>query len=87
MSHIPCKQWTRFTECTIGDEHLLMDMENGGFFTLRGSAAVIWTLIDGIRDREDIASTLHRQFDGSIEQIDCEMKAFLGDLREAGFVA
>ncbi len=87
MSSIPCKQRVCFVESSLDGETLLMELENGRFFTLRGSAAVIWTLIDGSRDRAAIASELYAKFDGPPEQIDRELDAFLNQLSEAGFVA
>jgi hypothetical protein len=87
MSPVICKQEDRFAESAVGDETVIMDVKDGAFFTVRGPAVAIWRLIDGNRNRDERASLLHAQFDGSVDRIDRELDTFLSRLREAGFVA
>ncbi len=87
MSAALHKQIDRFAEADLDGETVLMNRDTGNFFALKASAAVIWRLIDGTRDRAAIAAALRARFEGAPHQLEAELDAFLDQLREAGFVA
>lgn len=87
MSQSLCKQQGAYAESALDHEIVLMELGKGDFFTLRGTAAVIWGLLDGTRNRDAIAAELRKSFDGPSGQVERELDIFLGDLRRAGFVA
>lgn len=86
MSESPCKRDDQFVECTLDEETVLMKLADGDFFTLKGSAAAIWPLIDGVRSRAAITAELQSRFDGAKSEIERDVEVFVSELRKAGFV-
>ena len=76
-----------FTEADIDDEIILMRRDNGELLTMDETAAVIWRLIDGNRDRAGLAKALEAEFDADKEQIASDVSDLLLELREAGLIA
>ena len=81
------KQADRFTETDIDEEIVVMRLDNGEFFSLSGTAAVTWRLIDGTRDREALLAALAKEFDGNAGGMPADLDEFLGRLRELGLLA
>lgn len=77
----------RFTEADIDEEIVVMRLDNGEFFGLSGTAAAIWRLIDGQRDRADLVAALIREYSGRQEEIAADVDELLAQLREAGLLA
>ena len=77
----------RFTEADIDSEIVIMRLDNGEFFSLSGTSAAIWRLIDGGRNRDDLLAALSDQFDGTGGEIGRNLDAFLRELRETGLLA
>lgn len=76
----------RFTEADVDHEIVIMRLDNGEFFSLSGTAAEIWRLIDGERDRDALLETLARTYPGEDERISTDVDDFLTALRETGFL-
>lgn len=81
------KQFERFTETDVDDEIVIMRLDNGEFFSLSGTAAAVWRLIDGVNDRASLLSTLFADFAGPEAQIAADIEQFLDGLRENGLIA
>lgn len=81
------KRADRFTEADIDEEIVVMRLDNGEFFSLAGTSAAIWRLIDGHRDRAAIISALGDEFEGDETVIAADVDAFLAELRETGLIA
>ena len=81
------KQPDRFSETDIDDEIVVMRLDNGEFFSLAGTAAAAWRLIDGKRGREELVAALAAQFDTPAADIAADVDDFLASLRDMGFVA
>jgi pyrroloquinoline quinone biosynthesis protein D len=77
----------RFTEADIDDEIVVMRVDNGEFFSLAGTGATIWRLIDGTRDRSALLEALTGEFDGDDAKIASDVDEFLSRLRETGLLA
>ena len=77
----------RFTETDVDDEVIIMRLDNGELLTLAGTAAHVWRLIDGRRDRAAVLSALAEEFPGSEQQIAAEVDEFLLRLKDNGLVA
>lgn len=77
----------RFTETDIDHEIVIMRLDNGEFFSLSGTAAAIWRLIDGNRDRQALAAAAATEFDGDEGEIIADVDEFLARLRETGLLA
>ena len=81
------KQTGRFTETGIDEEIVLMRLDNGEFFSLTGTSAAIWRLIDGQRDRSALMGALTAEFGADEASIAAEVDDFLQELTELGLLA
>jgi hypothetical protein len=81
------KCFERFTEAGMGDEVLLMRNDNGEFFSLPQTAATIWRLIDGERDRAALVAAAAREHGVADADIQADVDEFLAELRELGLIA
>lgn len=75
-----------YSESTIDDEVVLMHIESGEFYSLSGTAAAIWSLIDGQRDRAAVVAELAGQYGADPAGIAADVDAFLARLTAAGLV-
>lgn len=73
-------------EAEIDHEVVLMELANGNFFALGGTARSIWEMIDGSRSPDDIVNELAKRHDMQPEQIEDEVMEFLGHLQSRGFI-
>jgi hypothetical protein len=81
------KRTDRFTETDIDDEIVVMRLDNGEFFSLSGTGADIWRLIDGSRDRSAVVAALAAEFEGDPASIEADVDAFLVELEGTGLLA
>ena len=81
------KRFDRFTEADIDSEIVVMRLDTGEFFSLSGTSAEIWRLIDGSRDRRALITALTADFDADEERIAADVDAFLMQLRDTGLLA
>jgi len=81
------KRGDRFTEADIDHEIVIMRLDNGEFFSLSGTGAAIWRLIDGNRDRHALAAAAAGEFDAGESEILADVDKFLLRLRETGLLA
>lgn len=81
------KQFERFSQTTIDEEIVLMDLGNGDFFSLTGTAAEIWALLDETAGEENIIAALSKRHDVESDTIRHDVRHFLDQLIEAGFIA
>ncbi len=77
----------RFSETTVDDEVVVMDLATGDFFSLKDTAKAIWDYIDGSRGRETLIDDLARDYGVEAGQITPQVDAFLGSLDGAGLLA
>lgn len=87
MTSAIAKRADRFSETEIDGEVVIMQIDNGDFFSLTDSAVEIWKRIDGTRDRDAIVSALAGEFDAPAADIARDVDAFLSQLRDAGLLA
>lgn len=80
------KQAGRFAETDVDDEIVLMRLDNGEFFSLEGTAAATWRLIDGNRDRAALVAALSEKFNGDPSEIGTDVDEFLAKLSEMGLI-
>lgn len=76
----------RFSETDIDDEIVVMRLDNGEFFSLAGTAAATWRLIDGTRDRSGLIEALAVEYDADESEIADDVDEFLARLNELGLV-
>lgn len=75
-----------FNEADIDDEIILMRLDNGELLSLTETAAAVWRLIDGQRDRRALVSALQAEFDADEKLIAGDVASLLQQLMEAGLV-
>ena len=80
------KRPERYTETAIDDEIVLMRLDNGEFYSLSGTAAAAWRLIDGQREREALVEALTHDFAGNEQAIAADVDEFLLELEGAGLI-
>jgi pyrroloquinoline quinone biosynthesis protein D len=80
------KRSDAFVETEIDDEKVVMNLENGEFFSLRDTALAIWGLIDGTLDRAGLANALAAEFDAPEDQLAADLDLFLEELRKAQLI-
>lgn len=76
-----------FAETRIDDEIVIMNLASGDFFSLTDSAATIWDLLDGTRDRAAVLAALTSQYDAEPRALANDLDTFLGELRGGGLIA
>ena len=81
------KQTGRFSETDIDNEIVVMRLDNGEFFSLSGTSAAIWRLIDGSRDRRALVAALTADYDAEESEIAADVDALLVQLRDTGLLA
>ena len=81
------KQAGRYSEAEIDDEIVVMHLDTGEFFSLVGTAAATWRLIDGKRDRSALIAELASQFDADEREVAADVDQFVVRLREVGLLA
>lgn len=75
-----------YSETEIDDEVVVMRLSDGAFFSLTGTAAAIWRLIDGAHDRDGVLAALAAEFGQDAGAIAADLDAFVGQLGEAGLI-
>ena len=81
------KQAGRFSETTVDGEVVLLNLDDGAFFSLTGTAAEIWSLIDGARNREAVIAELAARHNADPAAVTADLDPFLADLQARGFLA
>lgn len=76
----------RFTEVDIDNEIIIMRPDNGDFYALSGTAAAVWRLIDGKRDREALITSAAIAFEASEYEIASDVDELLSQLRDTGLL-
>lgn len=86
MSNAPSKATDRFAETVIDDEIVVMNIADGSFFSLTGTARAIWQLIDGSRDRSALLTALAQDYPADEAAMAADLDAFLLQLEAAGLI-
>ena len=77
----------RFTEAAIDEEIVIMRVDTGEFFSLTGTAATTWRLIDGNRGRDALLAALADEYSTDEAAIAADVDDFLAQLKETGLLA
>ena len=87
MNQTLTKDPAAFAETRIDDEIVIMNLASGDFFSLTDSAATIWDLLDGTRNRAALLAALTSQYDAEKQALANDLDTFLGELRDGGLIA
>ncbi len=71
---------------TVDGEVIAIDLGNGNYYSLAGSAPAIWDLLAGGATEAEICDALAARFDADAETIRNEVSTLLGKLGESGLV-
>ena len=80
------KRSERFTETPSDGEVVIMRLDTGQFFSLAGTAAAAWHLIDGERTRADLIAALSVEYASADGQLEKDLDEFLGQLKASGIL-
>ena len=80
------KRSNRFSETSIDDEVVVMRLDSGEFFSLSGTGAAIWRLIDGTRDRKALLASLAAAYQASEAEMAADVDDFIAQLKEFGLI-
>ena len=75
-----------FIESEIDDETIVVSLDTGDFFALKGTGLAIWRALDAAPTRAELLEQLAENFDASHERIGDDVDAFLQEVRQKGFV-
>ncbi len=70
----------------LGDDVVMMDIEQGAYYGLESVAARIWDLAENPVSMGDLCKSLMTEYDVSKEQCASDVKGFLNDLLERNIV-
>lgn len=76
----------RFTETAIDDEIVIMRLDTGEIFALSDTAAAVWRLIDGQRDRHGLIGALASDYSADEAVLAEEVDELLASLRQTGIL-
>ena len=79
----PRKLTEHFVSTLVDDEIVLIDMEGGELFSLKGTARAVWEAIDGIRTLDEIAGVMVKRFDVAKAEALNDIGELLNELAEA----
>ena len=80
------KNVERFTEAAIDDEIVLMRIDTGEFYSLTGTGAEVWRLIDDQRSEADIVKMLESSFSTPAAVIANDVTDLIRELAGMGLV-
>ena len=80
------KNIERFTEAAIDDEVVLMRIDTGEFYSLTGTGAEIWRLIDGERSEADVVKMLESSFNAPAAVIAKDVADLIRELAGMGLI-
>lgn len=70
----------------IGDEMVMMDINLGKYFSLKGPSGRVWELIDQDTDVGSIYEALIEEYDVDAEQCKQELFSLLNDMHDADMI-
>lgn len=59
---------------------VLLDPTDGAYYALEGVSARVWELCDGERDVAAIVAAVGAEYDATVEEVDGDVRGFLGEL-------
>ena len=68
------------THQTVDSEVIIIDLESGAYYSLRGSGALIWSLLEDEADRATICAEMSRSFRHPVAEIEGSVEVFLEQL-------
>ena len=79
-------QGTDHVETAIGDQVMMMHIENGKYYALEGTARRIWELLEEPRTLDDVVAELVGEYEIDSRACRADVSVFVRDLMENGLV-
>lgn len=70
----------------IDGQVIIINFDNGAYFSLDGTGADVWRMIEGSASAEEIVDLICRLYEGSRGEIERSVSAFLSRLGDEGLV-
>lgn len=90
MGNLPKKTLVRRSEnqiaCDLGGETVLLNLQNGVYYGLNPSGALIWNFLEKPKTAGEIMQTLSAKYDVDPEACERDVCALLKDLEKNGLV-
>lgn len=80
------KATASFAETELDDEVVLMNIDTGRFFALKGTGLAIWQLIDGERDLAAIGAAMTDRYEVDAAICAADVERLIEQMSDAGFV-
>lgn len=70
----------------LGDENVVLDLDAGVYYGMRGVGVRIWSLLEEPRPGTEILDRLLDEYDVAPDQCEADLRAFLANLRDEGLI-
>lgn len=71
---------------TIDGEVLIINFETGNYYSLRGTAAEIWAVVEDGAAVGDVVDAVHRRYKGDRAWVKAAIDQFIGELRNEALI-
>jgi hypothetical protein len=68
---------------TLDEETINIDIETGTYYSLSGTAYWVWYLLEQTLSVEEIVNQFLAHYDGEAEEIEANIRQFIGELAQA----
>ena len=75
-----------FTTAPVQDELMMLNVEQGAYYSLDPIAAEIWNMLESPLSVNEIVENLLKRYDVSQEQCETDVLAFLGEMHGNGMI-
>jgi hypothetical protein len=75
-----------FSTAPVNDELMMLNVEQGSYYSLDPIAAEIWMLLEQPARVNDLVNQLQKKYNVSPEQCQADVLAFLGELHGHGMI-
>jgi hypothetical protein len=83
---VPVVVSTRQLSTTLGDEVVILGLDDEVYYGLDGAGARVWTLLETPRSLTEIVDVLLQEFDVARERLTSDLRRLLETLNERGLL-
>ena len=77
---------TGIASAQVHGETVLLDLQHGKYYSLNGTGAAVWALLDEPRTATELCAALLERFDVEPETLRGDLQDLLDDLRRQGLI-
>lgn len=71
---------------TVDDEVVIVNLQTGNYYSLVGTGARIWALLESTATVSELAADIAARFDGAGEQLEETVQGFVDELEREGLI-